>query len=749
MSDPGDTVAARTQAGGVLIIVSKRFRAAGELAAANAVCREAIVLTKDDADLQCRALLEAGQTARALAWDEEAAAYLDRAAASGGGALATLLALGTELRAAGRQTAALAVYGRVLAGHPGHIEALVESGLLARALRQRDAALDYFQTAVAQGGDHTWPLIHAGVELRERGRCDEALAHFDMALARPGDHVPALLEAGVAARQLGAMDRAAAYFARAIERVPGNIGARHHLASALRAGQRWAAAAEAYDGILTLDATNIEALIESGLLARRAGDPVKALERFERAASAAPTLPWPRIHCGVQYRDRGMNAEARAHLDAALAHAPTHLYALLEAGITARLQRRTDDAIRHFQFAVAQHPSSVPAHTQLLSELRLAGRLDDARAAGDAAAAAVNGDQPELNFERMLLDIAAQSDAVSVARAESIFVANFDAAYQMLEERVRNARLSLHFLTDAGRRYMEAVAASPPALLTPEAVSERILAAAHDRLPLAVIRAADGEGAFLSYFERAALDAAGPNDAAQSLHALVVGNTIWRRAWFKTDIYAEDPARLAALKDAFLATLASADVVGIPAAETFPRLNGYVDFHGCTTIHRTVSSLRPAGITGAEIAVQLHSQCNLYARLLTGLPFLGLVSCHPGLADILRSEFSIPDVAFYHIPHAVNQEQVFGYAPHHMTGARHYPDVYDALRAELQVPYQGAVFLVAAGLLGKIYCGWIRQRGGIAIDIGAMADAFAGFNTRPSIHRICSERPLRALQANH
>jgi hypothetical protein len=37
------------------------------------------------------------------------------------------------------------------------------------------------------------------------------------------------------------------------------------------------------------------------------------------------------------------------------------------------------------------------------------------------------------------------------------------------------------------------------------------------------------------------------------------------------------------------------------------------------------------------------------------------------------------------------------------------------------VPFPGAVFLVAAGLLGCVYCGRIRQLGGIAVDIDTIA----------------------------
>jgi len=63
----------------------------------------------------------------------------------------------------------------------------------------------------------------------------------------------------------------------------------------------------------------------------------------------------------------------------------------------------------------------------------------------------------------------------------------------------------------------------------------------------------------------------------------------------------------------------------------------------------------------------------------------------------------------------------------------HFPDMYHELYRRIDVPRRGAVFLVAGGMLGKIYCTWIRERGGIAIDAGSVVDAWMGFNTRPGL----------------
>jgi hypothetical protein len=46
----------------------------------------------------------------------------------------------------------------------------------------------------------------------------------------------------------------------------------------------------------------------------------------------------------------------------------------------------------------------------------------------------------------------------------------------------------------------------------------------------------------------------------------------------------------------------------------------------------------------------------------------------------------------------------------------------------------GKVFLVGAGGLGKIYCMLIKEHGGLAYDIGALFDGWAGLYTRPYLH---------------
>ena len=60
----------------------------------------------------------------------------------------------------------------------------------------------------------------------------------------------------------------------------------------------------------------------------------------------------------------------------------------------------------------------------------------------------------------------------------------------------------------------------------------------------------------------------------------------------------------------------------------------------------------------------------------------------------------------------------------------HFPNRFEDIQSKIEVAYLGEVFLVAAGFLGKFYCQTIKERGGIALDIGSAADYWLGYQTR-------------------
>jgi len=64
-------------------------------------------------------------------------------------------------------------------------------------------------------------------------------------------------------------------------------------------------------------------------------------------------------------------------------------------------------------------------------------------------------------------------------------------------------------------------------------------------------------------------------------------------------------------------------------------------------------------------------------------------------------------------------------------GKKHYPDQFIRIKDWIKsVTEPGDLCLVGAGIVGKIYCNWFRDCGGVAIDLGSIFDDWTGHVTR-------------------
>jgi hypothetical protein len=112
-----------------------------------------------------------------------------------------------------------------------------------------------------------------------------------------------------------------------------------------------------------------------------------------------------------------------------------------------------------------------------------------------------------------------------------------------------------------------------------------------------------------------------------------------------------------------------------------------------------------------------------YGAILGGLDFLGVVGRSAELAGRLQAAFGVATCRGYVTPGQAKGE----------FRSDHFPDVFDRLCEEMEVPYPGAVFLVGAGILGKAYCAVLKAKGAAAIDVGSAMDVWLGDQTRRSI----------------
>jgi hypothetical protein len=69
---------------------------------------------------------------------------------------------------------------------------------------------------------------------------------------------------------------------------------------------------------------------------------------------------------------------------------------------------------------------------------------------------------------------------------------------------------------------------------------------------------------------------------------------------------------------------------------------------------------------------------------------------------------------------------------------QHYPNLYTKIHEWIS-GRPGGLYFIGAGGLGKVYCQWVKESGGVAIDIGSVFDGWAGLPTRTHL-RIMMDR---------
>ena len=239
--------------------------------------------------------------------------------------------------------------------------------------------------------------------------------------------------------------------------------------------------------------------------------------------------------------------------------------------------------------------------------------------------------------------------------------------------------------------------------------------------PTSVIRLGDGEGALLGY-----PTITNRQDVDRFLSI-----------WLRTKAIPEE--KVLALASALKQAVSNADIIGLPREKQIRE-----GFHPWwRAVQESVNALRlpirvppmPRNLWRAvqesvdalglispstlETHTALHrllQHALLYRPILQDSAFLGIISCRP-IAESLQQLFNIDQVRWHGV-----QGELDATGP---VETAHYPDGFRELRRTLTVPFPGAVFLVGAGPFGKVYCQWIKERGGIAIDIGSIFDSWA------------------------
>jgi hypothetical protein len=184
---------------------------------------------------------------------------------------------------------------------------------------------------------------------------------------------------------------------------------------------------------------------------------------------------------------------------------------------------------------------------------------------------------------------------------------------------------------------------------------------------------------------------------------------------------------------AFEAALRDADLLGFPGPSgansllrRSPREKYVRPVYGLACAHRYLTrfadKLQLESKTGAPADFH-RALLPHYEALISGRT-IGIITCHPALESALRTRLGATGVDLRTVPERAAN------TPNARVDTRHWPERFRELCRELEQIDPGTLWLVGAGILGKIYCGVIRAAGGVAVDIGNVADIWAGRTTR-------------------
>jgi hypothetical protein len=247
------------------------------------------------------------------------------------------------------------------------------------------------------------------------------------------------------------------------------------------------------------------------------------------------------------------------------------------------------------------------------------------------------------------------------------------------------------------------------------------LAAIRDGRPFCMLRLGDGEGAFLNSL------ACPPCQQAMFLDH----RERFTMRWYNDRALASDAAFLRVAAE-IEAGLDAADIIGVPQPAWIDHeigmrnLRTIVNCLALVALAATPRFDKVSQFASTTLAVDLDYRGMLDA-LLAERP-VTLITCHADLAVRLEAAGRAEVRSVITIPPAHSDRDLTGQE----TAESHFRDSFARVNAAIDALPPGAVVLVGAGFLGKAYCLRIKQRGGIALDVGSLMDLWMGYLTRPA-----------------
>lgn len=279
--------------------------------------------------------------------------------------------------------------------------------------------------------------------------------------------------------------------------------------------------------------------------------------------------------------------------------------------------------------------------------------------------------------------------------------------------------LDVHYVREQYKKYCRKVVADPFDFESVAWVNKAI----EKKLAMSLVRMGDGEINLLTYPKY---------DQTPTLNEVVARKSIDKRLHsFNTN-----EQGLYELSTLMETALIDADVVGVlglwrPSGSTTVKdflNNKNVGFRGLSGQWRGIDYMLEMACTGRlsnKLIVSAHNYLAVVQNidiLLAGLDSVWLITSETAAVKRIKQENSKLKINVINLPKS-KRPLVFD-SPYFL----------HETRKQLPNDLAGKLVLIGAGPWAEIYAYWIKQRGGIAIDIGTGFDLLAGKLSRP-VHR--------------
>jgi len=217
------------------------------------------------------------------------------------------------------------------------------------------------------------------------------------------------------------------------------------------------------------------------------------------------------------------------------------------------------------------------------------------------------------------------------------------------------------------------------------------------KIPMSLVRVGDGESRILQ----------GSGSDAQFVYKRQFGYM---------------PASVALIKKEVAKAYDYADIIGFPDARHLKRDKFW------KSAKKMVLEKAPNAADAKKCSIDVVYQWDddkLFEQLLRDRKRIFYLSGR-NLDDWFKKTYGIEEVVSF----IITPEMLF---EENKDQDRHYPEQFEKAKKWIfSQKCEGDLCLIGAGILGKVYTGWFKQAGGVAVDIGSMFDKWANKKTRGS-----------------